>query len=107
MAERFEATEEAKAAFPTVSEAIGLAASRMADDFIDMGHSPSEATSLVAHALLGAAWTIAATGRIADGEEPNPVAFLECAKGATERFSFPGGKAVKMEWRIVEDEQNT
>lgn len=49
MAEKFKATEETKAAFPAASQQLEAAAFSMADDFMNSGQTPSEATSLVAH----------------------------------------------------------
>ena len=91
MAEKFKATEETKAAFPAASQQLEAAAFSMADDFLNSGQTPSEATSLVAHMMVRVAWKVALCGRLADGAEPNPDAFREVVEDALNatRFAEP------------------
>ena len=87
-AEKFQATEKAKAMFPTLQKMVDDAAFQMSGDLIDAGQKPSEAGSVVAHLFIQAAWTAAGVGAIADGRPPRPDRFRAAVEDALERVAF-------------------
>lgn len=77
-----------KKAFPTIRETVERSSFALADELICYGQTPSEAGSIVANVLLQAAWLVAATARIADGETPNSDNFREAAERALAFYDF-------------------
>ncbi|MGM0584269.1 MAG: hypothetical protein ACQEUZ_06430 [Pseudomonadota bacterium] len=87
-APKFEVSEAARAKWPTLKNSIEEAAFDTTDDLIEADLSPSQAGSVVAHALIRAAWKVAACGRLADGHEPNPDHFREAVETALSSITF-------------------
>ena len=73
--DKFEVTDGTKAEWPTYIDGVCNMAFIQADEFMALGQSPSEASSIVAQAMIIAAWQVAASGKVADGGTPDPDKF--------------------------------
>lgn len=88
MTQSFDVTDQAKARLDPLSKVILDFAFAQADDFINLGQSPREATSIVADLMLRAAWIVAGSGAEADGVTPDPDKFRACVEAALASVSW-------------------
>ncbi|MGV0879477.1 hypothetical protein V6767_20290 [Martelella sp. FLE1502] len=84
----FMASEKSQAAFPVLSKQVSEAAFRIAEDFAEYGQSVREATSLTAEIFVNAAWLVAASGAIAEGNVPQGDLFRKAAENAINRIDI-------------------
>lgn len=84
----FKPNDAAKIRIPTLSEAFAIFCISQAEEFMDLGHSNSEACSIVANMMVREAWVIAATGVISDGKKPNPDNFRAAVNDMIDSVKF-------------------
>jgi hypothetical protein len=95
MANEFEPKIGALEAMKTIGQHVCDFAFAQANQFVDLGHTPREAGSIVANILIQAAWEIAGCGAAADGVVPDPDKFRMCVEGVIERIEFKAPEATR------------